>query len=187
MRLRCDVNHILDLTKISMGSLGITSFLQLLETDADEDECRGNYDSSRPLTCLACCIEYSGCVCVLRFRHETQGRRDYEQTFPDMLAFDLNQNPSQRARKCGSIMFSITTGCSHVWIRHARRYITGDELLSLHSIPVRDDVARIMKCRPTQMTALSNTAKCFMAGNSIHGASVGKAFAILMLYSTKTL
>ena len=110
----------------------------------------------------------------------------YERMFPDMVAFDLRQSPSQRALRASKILFPLTTGCNRVWLRNHKRFVTGAELLSLHSIPISTDVARVMKCGPSRMYNISNTGRCTLVGNSMHGASIGKAFAIVLLYSKKT-
>ncbi|CAE7311851.1 unnamed protein product [Symbiodinium sp. CCMP2456] len=156
--LNCDVSNLLDASRVSMEALHISSFLDLLPMTTHVDECQGNYNTRR---------------------------LDYERMFPDMVAFDLHQSPSHRARRASKIMFPLTTGCNRVWLRNHKRFLTGAELLSLHSIPVNTDVARVMKCRPSRMESISNTGRCTLVGNSMHGASVGKVFAIALLYSKK--
>ena len=44
-----------------------------------------------------------------------QGFDDYVIRFPEGAAFDLNQN-IQRGKKAYDTMFTLTTGCSHVWL-----------------------------------------------------------------------
>ena len=93
-------------------------------------------------------------------------------------AWDLNQDPFHRAKKSGAYLSTLTTGCSHLWLKDEKRYITGLELLTLHSIPVLKCVAETMCCSQVKVSAVSNTACCFLAGNSMHGASVGTVAAM---------
>ena len=55
VRLSCDIDPTLDATHLSMGMLGVSSFMDLLETTDHTDECCGNYDISPLLICHAGC------------------------------------------------------------------------------------------------------------------------------------
>lgn len=106
------------------------------------------------------------------------GRAEYERMFPHGVAFDLNQNPTFRAKKSMQILSTLTTGCSHIWMTGERRYMTGLECLALHSIPVTAQLAKLMRCRKVMVDSISHSGCCFLAGNSMHGASVGAIVAI---------
>ena len=98
--------------------------------------------------------------------------------FKHGVAFDLNQNPTFRAKKSMQILSTLTTGCSHIWMTGERRYMTGLECLALHSIPVTAQLAKLMRCRKVMVDSISHSGCCFLAGNSMHGASVGAIVAI---------
>ena len=111
---------------------------------------------------------------------------DYGMLYPQALAYDLNQNPWQRPKKSGPILSTLTTGCSKIWLHHKKRYMLGIECLTMHSIPVISEVAHAMRCRQINITGLSHSAQCFLAGNSMHGASVGAMLALGVLYTRPT-
>lgn len=100
---------------------------------------------------------------------------------PNSLAWDLNQDPKHRPKKSGATLSTVTTGCSHLWLKDQKRYVKGIELLALHSIPVTLEIANAMSCAPVVLDAVSNTAQCFLAGNSMHASSVGTVAALGLL------
>lgn len=108
------------------------------------------------------------------------GRDDYDVLYPSALAVDLNQNPHQRARKSETVLATLTTGASRVWLTTCKRFLTGTECLALHSIPVTFQIARAMKCARVRADVVSNTMQSFLAGNSMHCASVGAAVALCL-------
>lgn len=110
-----------------------------------------------------------------------QGKADYDVLFPNSIAWDLNQDPNHRAKKCGDTLTTLTTGCNHLWLRDNHRYMRGVELMALHSIPISSQIAKAMRCSKVVTSAVSNTAQCFLAGNSMHGASVGTVVAVGLL------
>ena len=105
--------------------------------------------------------------------------------FPEGAAFDLNQN-IQRGKKAYDVMFTLTTGCSHVWLVKPSRYLTGAEALLMHSVPVSKESADIMKTTQVVMHGQSHSSQCFMAGNSMHGANVGTCVAYALLFTHST-
>lgn len=105
--------------------------------------------------------------------------------FPEGAAFDLNQN-IQRGKKAYDVMFTLTTGCSHVWLVKPARYLTGTEELLMHSIPISKEAADIMKATQVVMKGQSHSSQCFMAGNSMHGANVGTCIAYALLFTRST-
>ena len=105
--------------------------------------------------------------------------------FPEGAAFDLNQN-IQRGKKAYDVMFTLTTGCSHVWLVKPSRYLTGAEALLMHSVPVSKESAGIMKTTQVVMHGQSHSSQCFMAGNSMHGANVGTCVAYALLFTHST-
>lgn len=109
------------------------------------------------------------------------GKADYDVLYPNSSAWDLNQDPRHRPRKCGSVLATLTTGCSHWFVRECKRCMAGLELMALHSIPVSDGLARIMSCAKVDTTSVSNTGCCFLAGNSMHCASIGTVLALGLL------
>ena len=111
------------------------------------------------------------------------GLRNYEAKFPEACAFDLNQNPAQRGKKAYDMMFTLTTGCSHVWLVKPKRYLCGIEALLLHSVPVTKDAAGVMKTTQVAMYHQSHSSQCHMAGNSMHGANVGACIAYILMYT----
>ena len=104
--------------------------------------------------------------------------------FPAALAYDLNQNPTQRAKKSWQVLSTLTTGCSHTWLSRQQRVLRGLECMALHSIPVTAQVSSSMRSRMVDTSSVSHSGCCFLAGNSMHGSSVG-AFAALSLLCTK--
>ena len=114
-----------------------------------------------------------------------QGLTSYESKFPEATAYDLNQNPSTRGKKATAIMFTLTTGSHHIWIRSRSRYMSGIECLLLHSVPVTSQAAEAMRCKPVLVHKQKNTCHCFLAGNSMHGASVGLFCAYALLHSSR--
>ena len=111
------------------------------------------------------------------------GLRAYEAKFPEATAYDLMQNPAQRGKKAYDIMFTLTTGCSHVWLVKRNRYLCGVEALLLHSIPVTKDAAGVMKATQVAMYHQSHSSQCFMAGNSMHAANVGVCVAYILMFT----
>ena len=103
--------------------------------------------------------------------------------FPGGIAFDLNQNPTQRAKKSFNVLSTLTTGCSHTWLVNEQRYLLGVECLALHSVPVFARVAELMRSTRVNVDLVSHSGCCFLAGNSMHGASVG-AFVAIGLFCT---
>ena len=106
------------------------------------------------------------------------GKGNYDVLHPNSLAWDLNQDPKHRPKKSGATLSTVTTGCSHLWLKDQKRYVKGIELLALHSIPVTLEIANAMSCAPVVLDAVSNTAQCFLAGNSMHASSVGTVAAL---------
>ena len=80
-------------------------------------------------------------------------------------------------------MFTLTTGCSHVWLVNRRRYLSGAEALLLHGVPVNEEIARVMKVSPVRVNMVSHANRCFLAGNSMHCANVGVFVAFALLYT----
>ena len=95
------------------------------------------------------------------------GRADYEVLHPNAVAWDLNQDPRYRCKKSGPILSTLTTGCSHFWLKASKRCLTGLELMALHSIPICESLAKAMGSTQVDVSQLSNTARCFLAGNSM--------------------
>ena len=91
----------------------------------------------------------------------SKGRRDYELLYPQALAYDLMQDPYHRPKRSDAILSTLTTGCSKVWLANERRYITGLELIALHSIPATSQLARLMQCKQVCADAVSNTMQAF--------------------------
>ena len=119
----------------------------------------------------------------LLFITSFQGRVEYKMRFPEAVAFDLNQNPEHRPKRSGSTLSTLTTGCTKIWLEEKHRYMTGTECLAFHSIPTTSQLATIMGSTQVRVNAISNSAKCFLAGNSMHGVSIGSLVA-LCLYGT---
>ena len=109
------------------------------------------------------------------------GREKYEELYPNGIAFNLNQNPSARAKRSTDVLGTLTTGCSHTWLKRKRRYLTGVECLALHSIPVTQQIASAMHCTRVNVDSISHAGCCFLAGNSMHAASVGAIVALGLL------
>jgi hypothetical protein len=80
-------------------------------------------------------------------------------------------------------MFTLTTGANRVYLRTKQRFLHGLESLLLHSIPVTKQVAHAMKTRLVNVDGLSHNALSHMAGNSMHGASVGFMCLVAVKYS----
>lgn len=111
-----------------------------------------------------------------------RGLRTYQLKFPEGMAFDLNQNPTQRGKKAYDTMFTLTTGSSHVWLVKPSRYLSGIETLLMHGIPVTKQAASAMRTTQVIVHHQSNTSRCFMAGNSMHCANVGTCLAFILFF-----
>ena len=107
------------------------------------------------------------------------GKSEYEVLHPNAVAWDLNQDPCYRCKKSGPILSTLTTGCSHFWLKASNRCLTGLELMALHSIPICESLAKAMGSTQVDVSQVSNTARCFL--NSMHCASVGTVVAIALL------
>ena len=126
------------------------------------------------------CFDVCSVICLhISFR----GRDEYKMRFPEALAFDLNQDPQHRPKRSGTTLSTLTTGCTKVWLESQHRYMTGTECLAFHSIPTTSRLATTMGSTQVRVDGISNSAKCFLAGNSMHGVSVGSLVAIC-LYGT---
>lgn len=148
------------------------SFHDLLEISDRVEDCVESFETRGALS-----VRLQGCC------FGGPGRRLYEARYPDGLAFNLLQNPNQRSNKAYDVMFTLTTGCSRVWLCKKRRYLSGIEAMLLHSIPITEQAATVMRAKQVAIQSQGNQFHCFLAGNSMHGASVG-LFLGLALFCT---
>jgi hypothetical protein len=101
------------------------------------------------------------------------GAAAYDELYGGWTVADLNQDARRRPKYGVTHMPCLTTGCSHIWLKTAGRYIHRSELLVLQGLPVTLQLAKAWKCSQVSVAQISHRAKAFLAGNMMHATSVG--------------
>ena len=111
--------------------------------------------------------------------------KTYQELYPDIVVGDLYQDPAQRPRKGVEYLPTLTTGCARLYAYKNKRFLSGVELLQLHSIPVTEIVSRTMRSRRIAVHHLSHRAQCKLAGNCMHTACVGLMLCAVLLFTVQ--
>lgn len=189
LRSSISLQQFCDATSITMDSIGMHNFHNMLSTAEHKDDLTGAYRTRFQLRYVVWCVDKYVDFSIALMFHDSHyhgwGLQAYLTKFPEGAAFDLNQN-IQRGKKAYDVMFTLTTGCSHVWLVKPARYLTGTEELLMHSVPISKEAADIMKATQVVMKGQSHSSQCFMAGNSMHGANVGTCIAYALLFTRST-
>ena len=110
------------------------------------------------------------------------GAQGYDERFQNWEVADLNQNPEKRPRYGINHFPTLTTGCCRIRLRKANRFIHGTELMLLQGLPATAQIAQAMQASVVSATTLTHRAKCVVAGNMMHGASIGFMIMIAFLF-----
>lgn len=94
----------------------------------------------------------------------------------------MNQSALHRPRYGIKYVPTLTTGCSRMRLRKACRYAHGTELLLLQGLPATPQVAEAMQASLVAASKLTHRAKCFVAGNMMHGTSIGFMIMAVVLF-----